>query len=75
MAKGITNVSIEKDRCKGCEICVSVCPENVLEMSKNINVKGYFFAQPVRLADCIGCLFCAMMCPDVAITITQQKAS
>ena len=75
MAKGITDVMINKERCKGCELCVNACPQGVLEMSKDINTKGYFYAHAVKLEDCTGCLSCALMCPDVAITITQKKAS
>jgi 2-oxoglutarate ferredoxin oxidoreductase subunit delta len=62
-------VSVERDRCKGCTLCVERCPQKVLEMSKEINVKGYFFASPVRPHVCIGCRICAVTCPDVAIEI------
>ena len=63
-------VKIEKDRCKGCGICVANCPQKVLEMSKEINAKGYFFAKAVRPYLCIGCTICGIVCPDVAITIS-----
>jgi 2-oxoglutarate ferredoxin oxidoreductase subunit delta len=62
-------VSVEKDRCKGCTLCVENCPQKVLEMSTDINVKGYFFAKPQRPHLCIGCRVCAVTCPDVAIEI------
>jgi 2-oxoglutarate ferredoxin oxidoreductase subunit delta len=62
-------VSIEKDRCKGCSTCVERCPQKVLEMAKEINVKGFFFAQPAKPHLCIGCRICAISCPDVAIEI------
>ncbi len=38
-------------------------------MSKEINLKGYFFAQVVDPGRCIGCMLCAITCPDVAITV------
>ena len=44
---------IDADRCKGCELCVFACPERVLEMSPNINAKGYFLPDVVRLASSI----------------------
>ena len=61
--------TIERDRCKGCALCVKACPQHILGLSKDINVKGYFFAQVVDPSRCIGCRICAVTCPDVAIEI------
>ena len=65
-------VLVERDRCKGCELCVRACPQRILAMSKEINVKGYFFAKVAHPWRCIGCRMCAITCPDVAITIGLQ---
>jgi 2-oxoglutarate ferredoxin oxidoreductase subunit delta len=62
---------IIEDRCKGCGLCVNVCPKNVLEISKNVNAKGYFPAYQARPEDCIFCAICCTMCPDVAIAIVE----
>ncbi len=62
---------IENIRCKGCGLCVTVCPKNVLEISEKVNTKGYFPAFQARPDDCIDCALCCTMCPDVAITITE----
>lgn len=62
---------IDNDRCKGCELCVSICPKNVLEISETVSAKGYFPAYQARPGDCIVCAMCCVMCPDVAITITE----
>ena len=64
-------VVIDADRCKGCELCTSVCPQHVLQMShESFNVRGY---RPVALVDpeqkCTGCAICAMICPDVVFTV------
>ena len=64
--------SIDKDRCKGCGLCVSICPKNVLEISGEVNSKGYFPVYQARPEDCILCAMCCTMCPDVAITITEN---
>ena len=64
---------LDSDRCKGCGLCVTVCPKKVLEISKTVNVKGYYPAYQARPEDCIFCSTCCIMCPDVAITITQTK--
>ena len=68
---------IDSDRCKGCGLCVDICPKNVLELSKQVNTKGYFPVYQARPEDCIFCSACCIMCPDVAITITamaEEKA-
>jgi 2-oxoglutarate ferredoxin oxidoreductase subunit delta len=62
---------IDVDRCKGCGLCVTVCPKQVLEISEEVSAKGYFPAFQARPEDCIVCAMCCTMCPDVAITITE----
>ena len=39
-------VVIDRERCKGCELCVSVCPQHVLMMEDAYNRRGY---RPVRI--------------------------
>jgi 2-oxoglutarate ferredoxin oxidoreductase subunit delta len=62
---------IDNDRCKGCGLCVTICPKKVLEMSEEVNSMGYFPVHQARPDDCIFCTTCCIMCPDVAITITK----
>lgn len=72
MAKG--TVSIDTQRCKGCSLCVAVCPQKVLDLSKDPNAKGYYFAQQVNPEKCTGCAMCAQMCPDVAIRVFRETS-
>jgi 2-oxoglutarate ferredoxin oxidoreductase subunit delta len=62
---------IEVGLCKGCGLCVSVCPKRVLEIDKKVNTKGYFPAYQARPEDCIKCAICCNICPDVAISIIE----
>ncbi|OQY54157.1 MAG: 2-oxoacid:acceptor oxidoreductase [Desulfobacteraceae bacterium 4572_88] len=64
---------IDADRCKGCGLCVEVCPKKVLEISDKVNAKGYFPVYQARPDDCIFCTTCCIMCPDVAISITKEE--
>ncbi len=69
MARG--TVLVDVDRCKGCELCTTVCPQGILRMSRaSFNARGY---RPVELVDpsgkCTGCAICALICPDVVLTV------
>ena len=64
---------IDSDRCKGCGLCVMVCPKDVLALSDNLNVKGYHPAYQAHPENCIHCALCCRMCPDVAITIDSAE--
>lgn len=61
---------IASERCKGCELCVTACPQHVLELDTAVvNVLGY---HPVHLTDaagCTSCAFCARVCPDAVFTV------
>ncbi len=62
-------IRIDKNHCKGCEICVRACPQGIISMSKDISVRGYFYAQLHEPSRCLGCRICAIVCPDVAIEV------
>lgn len=69
---GMAKVTFDESRCKGCMLCVPVCPKNIVKMATDrINEKGYHPATVVDMDKCIGCAFCAMMCPDVVIEVEK----
>ena len=63
-------LEIAEDHCKGCGLCVDVCPKHVLELDVTVvNGLGY---HPVRLTDaapCTSCALCARICPDAVFTV------
>jgi 2-oxoglutarate ferredoxin oxidoreductase subunit delta len=68
-------ISIDRELCKGCYLCISVCPEELIETSDQLNQKGYY---PARFKEedkkdgerkCTGCTTCATICPDIAIEV------
>ncbi len=71
MAKG--TIKIDELRCKGCELCTTVCPKDLIHMASHFGARGY---HPAMLVDpneqCTGCLLCATICPDVAITVYRE---
>ena len=71
MAKSRGDIIINIEKCKGCELCVVACPEDVIAMSKEVNQKGYLYA--VKIEDtCTGCTNCALVCPDAVITVYRE---
>lgn len=64
------NVKINQDKCKGCSLCVNVCPKKILQLDTNkVNPKGYNPCSCIDTDACIGCAFCATICPDVVIEV------
>ena len=63
-----------EERCKGCLLCVGVCPKHIIRQSARLNRLGYRVAEPGEHAkQCIGCASCAIMCPDIAIRVFKTK--
>lgn len=64
---------INKDLCKGCGLCITTCPQKVLNLSQTVNNSGNLFAQVDDLDQCTRCTLCAIMCPEAAITVQAKK--
>jgi len=60
------NVGINAGWCKGCSLCIGVCPKSVLKLSDRVK------STVDKEDDCIGCRLCENICPDLAITITER---
>lgn len=65
-------VIFDENKCKGCELCTTVCPVEIVKMDKErINVKGYHPATVKEMEKCIACGSCAKICPDVVIKVER----
>jgi 2-oxoglutarate ferredoxin oxidoreductase subunit delta len=64
-------ILIEETLCKGCELCTTVCPKDLIAIATDrFTGKGY---HPAVLVDpetaCTGCAICSVICPEAAITV------
>lgn len=65
-------IEVDPRYCKGCNLCVNACPQNVLALDLiHLTPKGY---HPVHLVEegCTGCAICAVVCPEAALTVYRQ---
>ncbi len=75
-AKG--KIVIDKERCKGCQLCIDQCPNHRIALGKALNKKGYTparFKEDVEESEkgCTACAQCATVCPEVAIEVYRAK--
>jgi len=66
-------LTFDRDRCKGCELCIAACPRQILALDlTTVNKKGYHPAGVTDISRCIACACCARMCPDSVITVEKE---
>ncbi|MCY3413505.1 MAG: ferredoxin family protein [Candidatus Heimdallarchaeota archaeon] len=58
---------VDRNRCKGCKICVSICPFDAIFMSNEKSHRGNFY--PIENGACKACKKCLYACPDFALSI------
>ncbi len=59
-------VTVDKEKCKGCEDCIEACTVNVFEIREGKSI--VFNAEA-----CIGCESCVGVCKEKAITVEELK--
>jgi 2-oxoglutarate ferredoxin oxidoreductase subunit delta len=65
----VAKLKIDKEKCKGCGLCVIACSKNLITMAGPINRLGLKTAKHKRSKECTGCALCAIMCPDCVIEV------
>jgi 2-oxoglutarate ferredoxin oxidoreductase subunit delta len=75
---------IDESRCKGCNLCVLVCPYKIFREGSELNSRGIVVPvldRPERCTNCrlqvlygrMLCGVCHMICPDQAIAWVPEK--
>jgi 2-oxoglutarate ferredoxin oxidoreductase subunit delta len=80
----MAKIIIDREKCKGCLLCVSFCPKGLISVDKDLNRRGVkpvkFSPRPVLRSPqgeggsfskggCLGCAMCAIICPDCCIEV------
>ena len=64
-AQGAMALLIHRNYCKGCGICVTDCPEQILALDEQA------VAVVTEIGRCVFCGICAVRCPDFAISLER----
>ena len=69
---GNIRVEINRDWCKGCQICVSVCPRQVLYVDVQQWTAGFHPIGVRQVERCTACRNCELLCPDLAMEVIED---
>ena len=71
--KTAKEIIIDDQFCKGCSLCIEVCPRKVFRGSPKRSRAGYSMPQAADPGKCSVCFLCEMTCPDLAITVVEEN--
>ncbi|HIE12933.1 MAG TPA: 4Fe-4S dicluster domain-containing protein [Desulfotomaculum sp.] len=71
----MAKVFFDKERCKGCELCITACPKKIIVLSQEVNSLGLHPAVLTDGSKCTGCGFCFLVCPDLVVTVSREENS
>ncbi len=64
---------MREEWCKGCNLCLEICPRGVFITSSEISKKGFKTIKVGNEDACIGCSLCEYLCPDLVITVEEEQ--
>ncbi|MFH1577881.1 MAG: 4Fe-4S binding protein [Candidatus Omnitrophota bacterium] len=62
-------ITIDRERCKGCLLCISFCQRGMIKLDNNLNRRGVKTVKFNSKNECSGCMQCALICPDCCIEV------
>ena len=69
-------VEVDQEKCKGCEVCVVVCPQGCIKLNRAVfNTRGFHPAEFIyqgKKGGCTACGLCYMVCSDYAVTTIKK---
>lgn len=68
------DIHVDKDLCKGCNICIRFCPKGIFTKSNCRNANGMPLPGFSRTEQCVCCRLCERLCPDGAISVRKSGA-
>ena len=71
----MAEITIDRMCCKGCDICIAICPRKIFVRSKKRNGYGTNMPEVQNSENCSVCRMCERMCPDGAINVEQGDGS
>ncbi|SER43605.1 ATP-binding protein [Salisediminibacterium halotolerans] len=66
-------VVVNRERCKGCGLCLHACAFSLLQFSAKANAKGYYPPKMTDESRCTSCAACARICPDTAVSVYRPQ--
>jgi 2-oxoglutarate ferredoxin oxidoreductase subunit delta len=71
----MNKLTFQEELCKGCQLCVDVCPKKILKLNDEyVNPKGFNPISCTDMSACTACALCARICPDSVIKVEKDVA-
>ena len=71
-ANRIPKIVIDQERCKGCDLCLELCPKKIFQESQEMGIKGFRIRIPKLSTQCSSCGLCKYFCPEGAIKLDGE---
>jgi len=71
VSEAYAHVTLDTERCRGCQLCLDVCPNALFVPGQHLNQAGHLPVQMQYPEYCINCLRCVEICPDQAFEVPE----
>jgi 2-oxoglutarate ferredoxin oxidoreductase subunit delta len=66
-------VTIDVEKCKGCDLCIPACRPGVLQMTNAPQLNSVGFRYPLLAPGCTACRACFEVCPDSVFEVYRYE--